>query len=347
MFYGIVTGGGDSPAINAAIRAIVRKSTEQGNQVMGFKNGWAGMVENEITPLVREDASGILPTGGSILGSSRTDPFARKDGPKKVKVAYQERCPDGLIVIGGDDTLGVAHKLHRRLDIKVVGIPQTIDNDVALTTFSIGALTAMNEIMSSLDKLHSTATTHHRVMILEVMGRDAGWLALMGGLAGGADIILVPERKFKISEIKRRIQRRKNVGKRFSIITVAEGATSPDIGGKVVQEEVEKDDEFEHARLGGVGDRIHEQLKDKLNMPIRVTRLAYLQRGGSPTFLDRVLATLYGEKAVELCNQNNFDKITAAHPDLLNIKAVDLQKVVDNSPRCIPDSLLKTKEPFW
>ncbi|MBS3825592.1 ATP-dependent 6-phosphofructokinase, partial [Candidatus Bipolaricaulota bacterium] len=196
---GIITGGGDSPGINAAIRAVVRKAKDEGMNVLGFKNGWAGLLEDDKGVLDRKDVSGILPVGGTFLGSSRTNPFAIDGGPEKAAGNYDANNLDALVVIGGDDTLGVAHKL-RDYDINSVGIPQTIDNDLAETEYSIGFNSALSQVMKAVDQLHTTAFSHHRVMILEVMGRDSGWIALFGGLAGGADSILVPEKPFRVND---------------------------------------------------------------------------------------------------------------------------------------------------
>ena len=339
---GVVTGGGDSPGINASIRAIVRKADQEGINVIGFLNGWAGLLNREQTDLTLDDVSGILPIGGTMLGSSRTNPFNQEEGVKKVREAYSQNELDALIAIGGDDTLGVAHKLAEH-DINAVGIPQTIDNDLAETEYSIGFDSALNRVMEALDQLHTTAYSHHRVMVLEVMGRDSGWIGLLGGLSGGADVILVPEEPFTVSDVKKRIKRREDMGKYFSIVTISEGAQPKELDQQVTKEA--ETDEFGHVRLGGIGHYLADQLRATLEMPIRVTTLAYLQRGGRPTAFDRLLATRCGVRAVEFCLDGNFDKMTAMKKN--DITPVQLEKVVTQSPKPIEKSLLEMKELFY
>lgn len=339
---GIVTGGGDSPGINAAIRAIVRKSHQEGIRTLGFENGWAGVMEKEFTKLAREDVSGILPVGGTMLGSSRTNPFSSENGSQQVFDTYSNLKLDALIAIGGDDTLGVAHRLSEH-DIDTIGIPQTIDNDLAETEYSIGFDSALNRVMSALDKLHTTAFSHHRVMILEVMGRDSGWIGLLGGLSGGADVILVPEQPFKVSHVKKRIITRESEGKHFSIVVISEGAKPTELDQQVTKET--ETDQFGHVRLGGVGHYLSDQLRAILDMPIRVTSLAYLQRGGRPTAFDRLLATRYGVSAVEFCTEGQFDVMTALKAS--QIESVPLAQVIANSPKPIEDNLLAMKELFF
>lgn len=339
---GMITGGGDSPGINAALRAIVRKSKDEGMDVVGFKNGWAGLLEDDKEVLTRGDVSGILPVGGTFLGSSRTNPFSVQNGPEDVAKNYEKNDLDAIIAVGGDDTLGVAHKL-RDYDINAVGIPQTIDNDLAETEYSIGFSSALTQVMKAVDQLHTTAYSHHRVMILEVMGRDSGWIALFGGLAGGADSILVPEEPFKVKDVKERIKVRESAGKHFSIVVISEGASPKGLDQQITRET--GTDSFGHVKLGGIGHYLKDQLDAILDMPIRVTTLAYLQRGGEPTAFDRLMATRCGISAVELCLEGEFDRMTAF--DGSNVEPVSLEKVIANSPKSIDDDLLRMKDLFY
>jgi len=306
----VLTGGGDSPGINAALRSIVRFGDKHGVDVIGFQEGWRGPVENLARPLTPADVSGILHIGGTILGSSRTNPFRISGGPEKVVETLTVNAIDYLIAIGGDDTLGVAHRLSEH-GVKAVGIPQTIDNDIGMTDYTLGFSSALDAITDALDRLHTTAASHHRVLILEVMGRDAGWLSLMGGVAGGADVILIPEQKFDVDSIFRKIKRREHLKKRFSIVIVAEGAEPEGFEGQVVAEaEV---DAFGHARLGGVAQYVANQLSKRMQIPVRVTNLAYLQRGGSPSPFDRILATRFGAASIEFAMEGQFDVMTGIH----------------------------------
>lgn len=339
---GVITGGGDSPGINAAIRAVVRRAKDEGINVVGFKNGWAGLLDDDKQILNRRDVSGVLPVGGTFLGSSRTNPFSLETGPEKAVERYESNGLDGLIVIGGDDTLGVAHKL-RDYDINAVGIPQTIDNDLAETEYSIGFNSALSQVMKAVDQLHTTAFSHHRIMILEVMGRDSGWIALFGGLAGGADSILVPEEPFRVKDVKGRIKDRESAGKHFSIVVISEGARPKGLDQQITRES--GTDSFGHVKLGGIGHYLKDQLDAILDMPIRVTTLAYLQRGGEPTAFDRLLATRYGVNAVELCLDGQFDQMVASKGN--KIEPVSLEKVIANSPKPIDSHLLEMKDLFY
>ncbi len=339
---GILTGGGDSPGINAAIRAIVKKANWEGIETIGFKNGWSGLIENDYQELTLRNVSGILQTGGTLLGTSRTNPFKSKEDVGKVEKNYKKNKLDALIAIGGDDTLGTAHRLGGH-GINAVGIPQTIDNDLAETEYSIGFDSALNRVMQSVDQLHTTAHSHHRVMILEVMGRDSGWIGLLGGLAGGADAILVPEEPFYISEVKDRIKKRAEMGKYFSIVVISEGAKPVELDQQITKDA--ETDEFGHIRLGGIGHYIANQLSKILQMSVRVTTLAYLQRGGQPTAFDRILATRFGVKAVEFCMDGNFDKMVALKAD--KIVPAELTKVIANSPKSIDKALLDMRKIFY
>jgi len=331
---GVLTGGGDSPGINAALRSIVRFGVKQGVEVVGFLEGWRGPLENIVQPLTIADVSGILHIGGTILGSSRTNPFKTDGGPERVVENLDVNGVDCLIAIGGDDTMGVAHRL-APYGVKAIGIPQTIDNDIWGTDYTLGFQSALEAITDALDRLHTTAASHHRVLILEVMGRDAGWLSLMGGVAGGADVILIPEQPFDVDTIYRKIKRREMLKKRFSIIIVAEGASPEGHAGQVVHEaEV---DAFGHVRLGGVGQFIANRLSERMQMPVRVTNLAYLQRGGSPAPFDRILATRFGAGAVEFALQGTFDVMAAIRGT--RIEPVPLEEAL-GTPRPVDEHLL-------
>ncbi|HDJ29472.1 MAG TPA: 6-phosphofructokinase, partial [Candidatus Acetothermia bacterium] len=324
---GVLTGGGDSPGINAALRSIVRFGFKQNVETIGFLEGWRGPIEDLVRPLGVNDVSGILTVGGTILGSSRTNPFKVENGVERILRTLEREKIDFLIAIGGDDTLGVAHRLAEH-GVKAVGIPQTIDNDIAMTDYSIGFSSALEVITDALDRLHTTAFSHHRVLILEVMGRDAGWLSLFGGVAGGADVILIPERDFDVEEVHRKILHRKTRGKHFSIVIIAEGAKPTETNGQIVAEaEV---DEFGHVRLGGGGQYLANQLSQRLEMPVRVTNLAYLQRGGTPSPFDRILATRFGVAAIEFALEKKFDVMTALHG--MQIEPVPLEEAL-SKPR--------------
>lgn len=323
---GILTGGGDSPGINAAIRAVVRFGYKHGVETIGFREGWLGPMEDLTKPLEVKDVSGILHIGGTILGSSRTNPFNIEEGPEQIVATLNRNAIDFLVAIGGDDTLGVAHRL-AEYGVKAVGIPQTIDNDIAITDYAIGYASALDVITEALDRLHTTAFSHHRVLILEVMGRDAGWLSLMGGIAGGADVILIPEQEFDVEEVHRKILHRQARKKHFSIIIVAEGAMPKGLDGQVLAEaEV---DSFGHVRLGGVAQYVANQLSKMMQIPVRVTNLAYLQRGGSPSPFDRILATRFGAAAIEFALQEEFDVMTAIQGT--KIVAVSLEEALRES----------------
>ena len=330
---GVLTGGGDSPGINAALRSIVRFGFKQNVETIGFLEGWRGPIEDLVRPLGVNDVSGILTVGGTILGSSRTNPFKVENGVERILRTLEREKIDFLIAIGGDDTLGVAHRLAEH-GVKAVGIPQTIDNDIAMTDYSIGFSSALEVITDALDRLHTTAFSHHRVLILEVMGRDAGWLSLFGGVAGGADVILIPERDFDVEEVHRKILHRKTRGKHFSIVIIAEGAKPTETNGQIVAEaEV---DEFGHVRLGGVGQYLANQLSQRLEMPVRVTNLAYLQRGGTPSPFDRILATRFGVAAIEFALEKKFDVMTALHG--MQIEPVPLEEAL-SEPRPVDPGL--------
>jgi phosphofructokinase-like protein len=338
---GVLTGGGDSPGTNAAIRAVVRQAAEAGIETVGFQDGWLGLLENRAQPLAMQDVSGVLHVGGTLLGTSRTNPFKRAGGREKVIENYKRNRLGAFVAIGGDDTLGVAHRL-KEYGLKMVGIPQTIDNDLQGTDYCIGFDSAIGAVTDALDRLHTTGYSHHRILILEVMGRDAGWIALFGGLAGGADVILVPERKFNIREIQQRIGQRIGIGKRFSIIVAAEGAVPEELGQQVARET--KTDEFGHVTLGGVSYYIADQLSRLTDLPVRVTTLAYLQRGGTPSPFDRILATRFGVKAVEFILEGEFDVMTGLQGD--RVVAVPLTEAL-KGPKLVNQELIDLVSLFY
>ena len=326
MKIGILTGGGDCPGLNPAIRAVVKKSIKLGYQVIGIRDGWKGLLNLNYEELGSEKASGILHLGGTILGTSRTNPFATPDGPQKVIDNIKRLGIDVLVAIGGDDTLGVAHKLYG-MGVNTIGIPKTIDNDLSATDFTFGFDSAVNIVMNALDNLHSTAESHHRVLVVEVMGRHAGWIATYGGLAGGADYILIPEKPFTIDEVSDSIKRRHSKGKTFSIIVVAEGAVLSETENVITKDA--KKDAFGHAMLGGVGKFLCEQIEKRTGFECRDVVLGHLQRGGSPTAFDRILATRYGMLAVDLIQKKDFGKMVALRGN--QIVAVSLEEGVKRS----------------
>ena len=298
---GVLTGGGDCPGLNAAIRAIVRRGIDVHNQeIVGFLDGWRGPIEGVYEDISVESTRGILPRGGTILRSSRTNPFKRDDGPEAIRATFEALGVDGLIAIGGEDTLGAAARLHGDHGLPVMGVPKTIDNDLGGTDMTFGFDTAIQIATEAIDRLHTTAESHNRVMIVEVMGRHAGWIALHSGLAGGADVILIPERPFDIEEVCRLIQRRHSRGRYFSIVVVAEGAV-PEEG--TMETIVAVEDEFGHARLGGIGQRLEREIEERTGYETRATVLGHIQRGGTPTAFDRVLATRLGLAAVDAASE--------------------------------------------
>ena len=308
MKVGILSGGGDAPGINAVIRAVVRKGFQHyRDEVVGIKDGWRGLLEGEFLPLDLKSASGILPRGGSILGTSRTNPFKQENGARKILKNAKKTGIEAVVVIGGEDTLSVAYKMGE-FGLKCIGVPKTIDNDLPGTDYTFGFNTAVTIATEALDRLHTTAEAHHRVMILEVMGRYTGWIALEAGLAGGADIILIPEKPFDIDEICDYIRRRQERGRNFSIIVVAEGA-KPKGGKEIVYSE--SIDEFGHIRLGGIGYYLGKEIEKCLSIETRVVVLGHLQRGGSPTAFDRILATRFGIAAIDLVHEEKFGYMVA------------------------------------
>ena len=309
MKLGVLTGGGDCPGLNAVIRAVVRKGIDvHGNEIVGFRDGWRGPLEGDAEELSIESTRGILPRGGTILGTSRTNPFKRDDGPQAIATTMGELGLDGLIAIGGEDTLGAANRLHAEHGLNVVGVPKTIDNDIGATDVTFGFDTALHVATEAIDRLHTTAESHHRVMVVEVMGRHAGWIALYSGVAGGADVILIPEQPFDIDEVCRLISRRHSRGRTFSIVVAAEGALPQE---KTIELADGETDEFGHVRLHGIGHLLEQEIEQRIGFETRAVVLGHVQRGGTPTAYDRVLATRFGVAAVDAANDGRWGMMPA------------------------------------
>ncbi len=308
MRIGLLTGGGDCPGLNAVIRAVVRKGEGvYGHELVGFRHGWRGLVENETVELTVDTTRGLLHRGGTILGTSRTNPFKQDGGVAAVLATLEREHIHALIAIGGEDTLGVAWKLGDE-GLNAVGVPKTIDNDLSATDYTFGFDTAVQIATDAIDRLHTTAESHDRVLVVEVMGRHAGWIALHSGLAGGADVVLVPEQPFDVNAIAEQIVHRHEHGHSFSIVVVAEGAVP--VEGTMTLQEGEVD-EFGHVRLGGVGNRLAPELESRTGFETRVVVLGHLLRGGTPTAFDRILATRFGLEAIDAANEGDFGKMVA------------------------------------
>ena len=343
MRIGVLTGGGDAPGLNAAIRAVARRAFQFGYQVSGIKNGWAGCLgEGLIDELEPVDVRGILPQGGTILGTSRTNPLKEQNGIDRVIRALRHNGIDALVAIGGDDTLSVAARLSEA-GFRTVGVPKTIDNDLAVTEFCIGFDTAVGVVTEALDRLHTTASAHHRVMVVEVMGRDAGWVGLMGGVAGGADMIIIPEFEVALSDVDAHLYRRRGEGKLFSIIVIAEGAHIPELE-RELGGEAEKD-AFGHIRLAkrGIGDLLASKVESETGFETRVTVLGHLQRGGSPSPVDRIWATRLGVAAVELIHEGKSGVIPIRRNG--DVEVVPLTEVIKETRR-VPKELYDLTKVF-
>jgi phosphofructokinase-like protein len=342
MRLGVLTGGGDCPGLNAAIRAIVRKGIDvHGHELLGFRDGWRGPLESDYDELDIEATRGILPRGGTILGTSRTNVFKRDDGPETVGRNMAELRLDGLIAIGGEDTLGAASRLHSEHGMNVVGVPKTIDNDLAATDMTFGFDTALQVATEAIDRLHTTAESHHRVMVVEVMGRHAGWIALHSGLAGGADVILIPERPFDIEEVCAHLRRRRDRGRAFSIVVAAEGATPREGTLAVKGGDL---DEFGHERLGGIGRLLEGEIEGRTGFETRAVVLGHTQRGGTPTAFDRVLATRLGVAAIDAATAGRWGTMPALHGT--RIELVPLGDAVAEL-RTVPDAEYELASPFF
>ncbi len=328
MRIGVLTGGGDCPGLNAVIRAIVRKGVGvHGYEFVGFRDGWKGPLDNITMPLGVPEVRGILPRGGTILGSSRTNPFNVDDGIERIRQNLYTLGIDALIAIGGEDTLGVATKLHS-LGVNVIGVPKTIDNDLSATDYTFGFDTAVNIAMEAIDRLHTTAESHHRALIVEVMGRHAGWIALHAGLAGGANVILIPEIPFSLERVCAYVESRFQ-SHYAPILVVAEGA-APDGGENATLDKGL--DAFGHVRLGGIGEWLAAQIEKATGKEARTTVLGHIQRGGTPSAFDRVLATRFGLHAIDAIHDADWGKMVALHgTDIVRVpltEATETLKVV-------------------
>lgn len=338
---GVLTGGGDCPGLNAVIRAVVRRADGLGYKVVGIKNGWLGLLRGNAEPLTLNSVSGILPRGGTILGTSRTNPLANEDDRKRLLANLKKLKLDYLIAVGGEDTLGVARKLSIE-GVKVIGVPKTIDNDIDGTDQTFGFDTAVTIVTEAIDRLHSTAESHQRVIVVEVMGRHTGWIAVVGGLAGGADCILIPEQPKTIEEICRIVKRRHARGRVFSIVVVAEGFKLAGYDRLVTKDA--KIDQFGHEHLGGIGELIADEIEKRTGFETRVTVLGHVQRGGSPTAFDRLLGTRYGVRAVDLIHEGKVGQMVCLRGN--KIINVPLQKTMKKLKFVDPE-LIRTAEIFF
>jgi 6-phosphofructokinase 1 len=338
---GVLTGGGDCPGLNAVIRAVARRSFVRGHEVVGIREGWRGLVEGRLELLGNREINGLLPRGGTILGTSRTNPYKVDGGVERVLETFEREGLDALVAIGGEDTLGVATRLYAEHDFPVVGVPKTIDNDLSATDYTFGFDTAVFICTEAIDRLHTTAESHNRVMVVEVMGRHTGWIAVMSGIAGGADMILIPEQPVSIDDACKEIQRRHARGKDFSIVVVSEGY---ELGGD--DDQAAEVDEFGHIRLSerGVGAQLAQEIEQRTGFETRVTVLGHVQRGGSPTPRDRVLATRYGLKAADLVQEGRFGRMAALHGDA--IVDVPLEEATSEL-KTVPDDWFEVARAFF
>jgi ATP-dependent phosphofructokinase / diphosphate-dependent phosphofructokinase len=342
----LLTGGGDCPGLNAVIRAVTRRSLDRGYEVVGAREGWRGLVEGRFQPLDDRTISGILPRGGTILGTTRTNPYKEEGGVERVLANLAAEGLDALVAVGGEDTLGVASRLHEEHGFPVVGVPKTIDNDLSSTDYTFGFDTAVTIATEAIDRLHTTAESHNRVMVVEVMGRHTGWIAVMSGMAGGADVILIPEHPITIEEACADIERRHARGKDFSIVVVSEGYELTYASGETQQiaQEPAATDQFGHVRLGGVGHVLATEIESRTGFETRVTVLGHVQRGGTPTPRDRILATRYGLQAADLVHEERWGTMAALRGD--DIVAVPLREAVAEL-KTVPPAFYEAAKTFF
>jgi phosphofructokinase-like protein len=344
MRFGVLTGGGDCPGLNAAIRAVVRRGLSGEHRLLGFRYGWAGVIEDDAMELTLQSTAGILPRGGTILGTSRTNPFSETSddqGLEAIRHTLARHDIDALIAIGGEDTLGVALRLHQ-VGVPVVGVPKTIDNDLGGTDATIGFNTAVQIATEAIDRIHTTAESHNRVMVVEVMGRHAGWIATHAGIAGGGDAILIPERPFDIEKVCSHLRRRHERGRSFSIVVVAEGAKP--IEGTIQTRDGAARDAFGHERLGGIGVVLEEEIERRTGFETRMTILGHVQRGGVPTAFDRVLATRFGVAALDAVAAQRFGAMVSLQGT--QIVEVPLQEAL-REPKLVDASIYETAAAFF
>jgi 6-phosphofructokinase 1 len=316
MRLGLLTGGGDCPGLNAVIRAVARAAFAEGSDFVGVLNGWEGLVERHFRQLGLHEISGILPRGGTILGTTRTNPYHIDGGVERLLENFASEGLDALVAVGGEDTLGVASSLWEEHKLPVVGVPKTIDNDLSATDYTFGFDTAVAVCTEAIDRLHTTAESHNRVMVVEVMGRYTGWIGVMSGIAGGADAILIPEQPVTVEQTCADLRARHGRGKNFSIVVVSEGYKLRFESGE--EREVAQEwrtDEFGHVRLGGIGGELAREIEERTGFETRYTVLGHVQRGGSPTARDRVLATRFGLHAARLAHEGRFGRMAALRGD--------------------------------
>jgi ATP-dependent phosphofructokinase / diphosphate-dependent phosphofructokinase len=335
---GMLTGGGDCPGLNAVIRAVCRRVWEHGHEAVAVRNGWRGMVDTVLAPLGWDEISGILHKGGTIIGTSRTNPYKLDGGVDGVRKTFEQL--DALVAIGGEDTLGVASRLSSEFDLPVVGVPKTIDNDLNGTDYTFGFDTAVHVATEAVDRCHSTAESHNRILVVETMGRHAGWIALFSGIAGGADYILIPEQTVDFDDIAAAVERRRGRGKNFSVIVASEGCEFPGI------EDEGEVDEFGHVRVENraVGDTVAKEVEARTGMQARATVLGYIQRGGSPTARDRILGLRFGLKAADLVQEGNWGQMAALHGD--EVVSVPLSEATAEL-KLVPQSWYDTAKTFF
>jgi ATP-dependent phosphofructokinase / diphosphate-dependent phosphofructokinase len=341
-YLGILTAGGDCPGLNAVIRAVVRRAMQEKIPVMGIHAGWQGLIDGDIKPLTRYSVAGIQYKGGTILGTSRCNPLDDEEGLLKIRDNWKKYGLKSLIVVGGNGTLSGSLRMWQNEGYPIVGVPKTIDNDIFGTDYTFGFDTAVSIATEAIDRLHTTAEAHHRVMVVEVMGRHTGWIATQAGIAGGADIILIPEKPFRISQICEMLLKRKEMGRNFSILVVAEDARPHPDEDYLTDEQRER--VFNEERLGGIGAIVGRWIEERANLSARVTVLGYIQRGGSPTAFDRVLATRLGVHAVEMILRGEFGRMAGVRG--LDMVSIPLEEIA-NREKPVNEELYRVAEIFF